>query len=59
MWSVGGDFYLRSAYALLSPAWVAKMSSADGMNAYKLSPAPLVLLMRQGQIVSVKIEGTA
>jgi intracellular multiplication protein IcmK len=59
VWSVGGVFYLRSSYALLSPAWVAKMSSADGMNAYKLSPAPLVLLMRQGQIVSVKIEGTA
>lgn len=57
VWKVGDVVYLRSAYTLLSPAWVAKMSSADGMNAYKLSPAPLVLLMRHGQIVSVKIEG--
>ncbi len=57
VWKVGNMVYLRSAYTLLSPAWVAKMSSADGMNAYKLSPAPLVLLMRHGQIVSVKIEG--
>ena len=57
VWVVGDVLYLRSAYAMLSPAWVAKMSSADGMNAYKLSPSPLVLLMRHGQIVSVKIEG--
>jgi intracellular multiplication protein IcmK len=57
VWMVGDVLYLRSAYAMLSPAWVAKMSSADGMNAYKLSPSPLVLLMRHGQIVSVKIEG--
>lgn len=57
VWKVGDVLYLRSAYTLLSPAWVAKMSSADGMNAYKLSPAPLVLLLRHGQMVSVKIEG--
>lgn len=57
VWMVGDILYLRSAYVMLSPAWVAKMSSADGMNAYKLSPSPLVLLMRHGQIVSVKIEG--
>ncbi len=57
VWLVDNLLYLRSVYAMLSPAWVSKMSSADGMNAYKLSPAPLVLLMRHGQIVSVKIEG--
>jgi intracellular multiplication protein IcmK len=57
VWMVGDVLYLRSAYVILSPAWVAKMSSADGMNAYKLPPSPLVLLMRHGQIVSVKIEG--
>ena len=57
VWMVGNELYLRSDYVLLSPAWVAKMSSADGMNAYKLQPSPLVLLMRHGQIVSVKIEG--
>lgn len=57
VWMVGDVLYLRSAYAMLSPAWVAKMSSADGMNAYKLQPAPLVLLLRHGQIVSVKVEG--
>lgn len=57
VWMVGDILYLRSAYVMLSPAWVAKMSSADGMNAYKLPPSPLVLLMRHGQIVSVKIEG--
>lgn len=57
VWKVGDIVYLRSRYTLLSPAWVAKMSSADGMNAYKLSPAPLVLLMRHGQVVSVKVEG--
>lgn len=57
VWMVGDVLYLRSAYVMLSPAWVAKMSSADGMNAYKLPPSPLVLLMRHGQIVSVKIEG--
>ena len=56
-WLYQDKIYLRTEYTLLSPAWVAKLSSADGMNAYELIKTPLVLLSRHGKTVQTKIEG--
>lgn len=56
-WLYQDKLYLRTAYNLLSPAWVAKLSSADGMNAYELVKTPLVLLSRHGKTVQTKLEG--
>jgi len=56
-WLYDNKVYLRTEYTLLSPAWIAKLSSADGMNAYELIKTPLVLLSRHGKTVQTKIEG--
>lgn len=56
-WLYEDKVYLRTAYTLLSPAWLAKLSSADGMNAYELIKTPLVLLSRHGKTIQTKIEG--
>lgn len=56
-WLHNGKMYLRSRFHLLSPAWFAKMSSADGTNAYELQSTPTVLMSHEGKPVHLKIEG--
>lgn len=49
--------YLRTRLTVLSPGWVATMSSADGMHAYELPKTSSVLVSRYGEPVELKIEG--
>jgi intracellular multiplication protein IcmK len=58
VWIVGNNtMYVRSQFTLISPAWISKMSSADGMNAYQLQPTPMLLLSRYGKVLQIKVEG--
>lgn len=58
VWTVGDKtMYVRTAFTLLSPAWLSKMSSADGMNAYQLQVTPMLLLSRYGKVLQIKVEG--
>jgi intracellular multiplication protein IcmK len=58
VWLVGdNNLYVRTEFTLLSPAWLSKMSSADGMNAYQLQPTPMILLSRYGKVMQIKVEG--
>lgn len=56
-WLSEDKIYLRTRYNVISPAWLAKMSSADGMNAYELPVTPVVLLSHYGKTVPIKITG--
>jgi len=56
-WLLKNDLFVRTRFDLISPGWVSKMSSADGTNAYKLQPTPLLLISRYGKVVSLKVEG--
>ena len=56
-WLLGDALYVRTRFTLLSPAWMSKMSSADGMNAYKLQLTPLLLVSRYGKVMQLKVEG--
>lgn len=57
-WLVAKDkIYLRTRLTLLSPAWLSKMTSADGMNAYEIPKTPSLLVSNQGQIYNLLIEG--
>lgn len=57
-WQVGKDkIYLRTRLTLLSPAWVSKMTSADGMHAYEIPKTSSLLVSNQGQIYNLQIEG--
>lgn len=56
-WVLKNRIFVRTRHTLLSPAWVSKMSSADGMNAYEVQKTPMLLLSRHGKAVQVKVEG--
>ncbi len=57
-WLLGKDkMYLRTRLTLLSPAWISKMSSADGMNVYEIPKTSSILVSNQGQISNLPIEG--
>jgi len=56
-WLLNNTLYVRTRFTLLSPAWLSKMSSADGMNAYKLQTTPMLLVSRYGKVQQLKVEG--
>ncbi len=56
-WLFNNQLFIRTQYNVLSPAWLDKMSSADGMNAYAMQKTPLILMSRHGKAVQVKITG--
>lgn len=57
IWMLGDKMYLRTRFTLLSPGWVGKMVSPDGMTAYELPRTSSVLVSRYGEPVQLKIEG--
>lgn len=56
-WMLGEKMYLRTRLTVLSPGWVGKMVSPDGMIAYELPRTSSVLVSRYGEPVQLKIEG--
>lgn len=50
-YALGGTTYVRTPLTLLSPAWSSSVSSADGMNVYALSNAPVLLLSDGGEFM--------
>lgn len=54
-WSLGGDVYLRTSLTLLSPSYLASMSSPDGTHVYQIKKTPVVLASYQGQVVQLKL----
>lgn len=52
---MGGTTYVRTPLTLLSPAWQSSVSSADGMNVYALSNAPVLLLSDSGDFVRASL----
>lgn len=52
-----GSVYLRTSLQVISPAWVGSMRSADGMSAYELRPASSILVLRDGAIQQLSIDG--
>jgi intracellular multiplication protein IcmK len=47
--------YLRTPLTLLSPAWTASATSADGMRVYQIPPTPVVLLSDEGRMIRAQI----
>lgn len=56
-WLLGQKMYLRTRMTVLSPGWMGKMVSPDGMQAYELSKTSSVLVSRFGEPAELKIEG--
>lgn len=56
-WLLGDKMYLRTRFNVLSPGWVGKMSSPDGMYAYEIPRTSSVLISQYGNPIELKIEG--
>lgn len=60
-WASGGRLFVRTRLTILSPGWIATMSSADGMHAYEIpkpaEQAPVLLASANGKLIQLKIEG--
>jgi intracellular multiplication protein IcmK len=56
-WLLGQTIYLRTRLTVLSPGWIGKMVSPDGMQAYELPKTSSVLVSRYGEPAELKIEG--
>ena len=56
-WLYAHHLYGRTRMTLLSPSWVATMSSPDGTHVYELVKTPIVLVSDHGKLMQLKIEG--
>lgn len=56
-WLLGDKMYLRTRFTVLSPGWIGRMVSPDGMNAYEIQQSASVLISQYGSPVELKIEG--
>ena len=56
-WMLGDALYLRSRLTVLSPGWVGRMKSPDGMIAYQMPLTSSILVSQYGLPVELKVEG--
>lgn len=56
-WLANNKLYVRTRLTILSPAWLATMSSADGMKAYEMQKSPMLLVSQDGKVAQLKVEG--
>lgn len=57
VWTLNNFMYVRTRMTIISPAWIATMSSADGMKAYQMQVVPMLLVSAHGKTIHLKIEG--
>jgi len=56
-WLLGDKIYARTRLTVLSPGWIGKMVSPDGMQAYELPKTSSILVSRYGEPIELKVEG--
>src|SRR5574337_55337 len=55
-WINGETLYLRTRLTLLSPSWIATMTSADGTKAYELINTSTLLVSDNGKLVQLMLK---
>jgi intracellular multiplication protein IcmK len=56
-WLANEKMYVRTNLTVISPGWLASMTSADGMHAYEMQKAPILLVSWHGKVIQLKVEG--
>lgn len=56
-WLLKDRMYVRTNLTVLSPGWIGSMTSADGMHAYEMQKAPVLLVSWHGKVMQLKVEG--
>lgn len=56
-WILNDRMFVRTNLTILSPGWIGSMTSADGMHAYEMQKAPVLLVSWHGKVMQLKVEG--
>lgn len=56
-WLANDRMYVRTNLTVLSPGWLASMTSADGTHAYEMQKSPVLLVSWHGKVMQLKVEG--
>lgn len=56
-WLYQGKLLFRTKLTLLSPAWTATVSSADGTRVYELVRTPMILASKNGKPIKIELAG--
>lgn len=56
-WLLGDTMFVRSRLTVLSPGWIGRMVSPDGMYAYEMQKTSSILVSQYGQPIELKVEG--
>lgn len=56
-WLSNEKMYVRTNLTVLSPGWLASMTSADGTHAYEMQKSPVLLVSWHGKVMQLKVEG--
>jgi intracellular multiplication protein IcmK len=56
-WLSNERMYVRTNLTVLSPGWLASMTSADGTHAYEMQKSPVLLVSWHGKVMQLKVEG--
>ncbi|QDQ39603.1 type IV secretion protein IcmK [Legionella geestiana] len=56
-WLLNDRMFVRTNLTVLSPGWIASMTSADGMHAYEMQKSPVLLVSWHGKVMQLKVEG--
>lgn len=57
VWLYRGHLFLRTRVTVLSPGWLASMSSPDGTHVYELPKTPVILASQRGAMLQLSIKG--
>lgn len=56
-WAINDKMFVRTNLTILSPGWIASMTSADGTHAYEMQKSPVLLVSWHGKVMQLKVEG--
>jgi intracellular multiplication protein IcmK len=56
-WVSGGRLLFRTRLTVLSPAWLATVSSPDGTRVYDMPRTPLILATQDGKTIRIELRG--
>lgn len=56
-WILNDKMFVRTNLTILSPGWIASMTSADGTHAYEMLKSPVLLVSWHGKVMQLKVEG--
>lgn len=56
-WVTGNRLLFRTRLTVLSPAWLATVSSPDGTRVYDMPKTPLILATQDGKTIRIELRG--